>query len=356
MECAICYGNEDSHCINCKSCNSNVCRDCMREYINHSLKDLNITPFCPNCKNEYLYDSFLPGRTRSLYVTFLWNYIKRNDSITFKKNVSTDDVIAQIRLEKLKFLDEMPPCIKLMTELVFKKEYNDVVNLNMQIVEQRVAKLEQELNSEDDKKRRCLSGICSTGRLSTTQSGDYSCDSCFSKFCSKCEKKMYSNHVCSEQDLKSMAEISKLPKCPNCNVHVEKISGCNYMTCAYCKTNFDYISGKISDYGNHQTYRVNYNTTYNLTRELKGKYSKQILDIIKNFEDSKETVSYNDLQPFFEIENPTDRNRVEMFKVYTKIKQMMSRIKVHSEKLLQIRKLHIDEQLTIETLREILEN
>lgn len=354
MECAICYNNEDSHCINCKSCNSNVCRDCMREYITHALNDLNITPFCPNCKNEYLYDSFLPGRTRSLYVTFLWNYIKRNDSITFTKKLSTDDVISQIRREKLNFLNEMPPCIKLMTELIFRKEYNEVVNINMKIVDERIAKLEKELNPENNTKRRCLSGICSSGRLSTNERGDYSCNSCFSNFCSKCEKKIYQNHVCNEEDLISIAEISKLPKCPNCNVHVEKIDGCNNITCAYCKTNFDYISGQISEYGNHETYTATYNTTYNLTRELKGKYSKQILDMIEKFENDKETLSYNDLQPFFEIENPTDRNRIEMFKIYTKIKQTMARIKIHNEKLLQIRKLHIDEELTINSLRQIL--
>ena len=38
-------------------------------------------------------------------------------------------------------------------------------------------------------------------------------------------------------------------KCPGCKIPIQKSEGCNGMTCANCKTTFDYRTGSLSDHG-----------------------------------------------------------------------------------------------------------
>ena len=69
--------------------------------------------------------------------------------------------------------------------------------------------------------------------------------------------------------------IEQFVKCPKCKLPVVRSYGCNNITCSICKTNFDYVSGKLASTGNHSSD----------TLVLK-KYDKPSMIISKYCEDS----------------------------------------------------------------------
>lgn len=88
----------------------------------------------------------------------------------------------------------------------------------------------------------CIVSGC-RGYLST----GYKCPLCKIKVCSKCHKKKEKNHVCIEDDVKSVVSIRKETKpCPNCGSRIHKINGCNNMFCTNCGTPFNWRTGLIS--------------------------------------------------------------------------------------------------------------
>jgi hypothetical protein len=79
--------------------------------------------------------------------------------------------------------------------------------------------------------KRCMNVLCN-GKLDEKSE----CIACAAKFCSKCEKRIAqgSKHTCDPDDIVSIKSV-----------------GCNAITCAVCRTNFDYITGKPCLAGNH---------------------------------------------------------------------------------------------------------
>lgn len=68
--------------------------------------------------------------------------------------------------------------------------------------------------------------------------------------CTDCKKFAHPNLSCKEAkekffDGKDMDEATlkslNIKKCPSCSSGVEKIDGCNHMTCQNCKTHFCWI-------------------------------------------------------------------------------------------------------------------
>ena len=320
----------------------------MKDYVRHATNDISIIPSCPLCKEEFLYNSFIPGKTRTIYMNYLIKYIKRNPTLVelaTKKN-EVQRIINKMKRDKQNFIDNMPPCIRRMTDIAFKKEYNEVMKVNREYNEANINRITN--------RRKCFSGICQNGFLVQNEDETYTCDTCLSNFCNRCEKILKRNHTCKQEDLDSLEEINKLPKCPNCKTPVQKIDGCDGITCAYCKTNFDYSSGQQSSYGNNQTYNAKYNKTYSLSRELDGKYSRQMVERVALFENSKPNIDYDELEPFLNIEDFSEEDKIQMFKTYSRIRTQINRAKKHNEIILAIRALHINENLTEDTLSQLI--
>ena len=71
------------------------------------------------------------------------------------------------------------------------------------------------------------------------------CNRCANVTCSSCEKDKEINHICNEADILSKVFLDETTKpCPNCNISISKIMGCNQMYCVECKHKFDWKSGK----------------------------------------------------------------------------------------------------------------
>jgi len=88
---------------------------------------------------------------------------------------------------------------------------------------------------------KCLDDNC-RGFLST----QYKCGQCSKSFCNDCYQPKLENHVCNEDDRKTVELLNTdTRKCPKCQIIISKIEGCNQMWCTNCNTAFDWHSGRI---------------------------------------------------------------------------------------------------------------
>ena len=71
------------------------------------------------------------------------------------------------------------------------------------------------------------------------------CHVCKEKVCFNCNEKWHPKISCERASDKSYSNWSmrkkNVDKCPNCKLRIEKESGCNHMTCWYCKYEFCWI-------------------------------------------------------------------------------------------------------------------
>jgi hypothetical protein len=77
-------------------------------------------------------------------------------------------------------------------------------------------------------------------------SNKWKCGVCSKHFCKDCHIIKENGHVC-EEGLKATIKLikSNTQKCPNCDMNINKIEGCNQMFCTLCHTPFDYVTGNI---------------------------------------------------------------------------------------------------------------
>mgnify|MGYP002045397600 FL=1 len=95
--------------------------------------------------------------------------------------------------------------------------------------------------------------------------GNETCSVCSSQTCSKCHKKLDSDHECKQDDVETVKEITKNSKpCPTCNEAISKIEGCDQMLCTSCGTAFSWNTGKID------TGRIHNPHYYELQRRIGG--------------------------------------------------------------------------------------
>ena len=75
---------------------------------------------------------------------------------------------------------------------------------------------------------------------------DMFCEKCKKKICQHCNN-LFQNeidHECKKEDVLSAEMIKKdSKKCPNCEVLIARISGCDHMWCTNCNTAFDWKTG-----------------------------------------------------------------------------------------------------------------
>lgn len=346
-ECVICLDNTENNIV-CFNCNSNVCLDCMDTYV--STCGINQLPVCPSyCKEQYLIES-MNKKYLDKYVEYLCNYLTKNPNFINKieRGKRIESIIKKIRKEKANRLNKFPAGIRTVIDICFRAKAEKVMRTNKQ----------QILDILEENKIKCFSGVCNNGMLND-KDGDLECDSCYSIFCNKCEKPKFQNHECSKDDIESIKYINERLSCPNCKAPVEKISGCSSLTCSLCKTKFQ-ETGVIGGHGGHEDeIKMRKDSSYKLYNELEGKYSEEIFEIIKDFESYiPPLVNEESLMIYFtdNHEIKPDTNKIELYNTYSNVMRSISQRKKHYQKIDEIRKMHIDDKLTLVELRKILSN
>ena len=138
-----------------------------------------------------------------------------------------------------------------------------------------------------------------------------------------------------------------MSKCPECKTPIEKSEGCNFMTCAICKTSFSILSGLRDTHGSHnKDVKLNSLDKYKLSIQFKDKYSAEIIEKIIELE-KNEPKKYNTINI---AKNINIESNKYIAKEYSKYRNNENLIIKYFQKLSEIHKLAIDGKLNIKHL------
>ena len=283
--CSICFDRILSNSIKCQNtyCSTIICDICFSSYMDISIKEKTV-PVCinNNCKLEYIIKNF---KKNSLlynnYIEHMPDIIIKNMDNKIQKYINIDNYIKDIRKDRNIFIeDKFPLAISYTATLFFSKK---IKFLEKEILEK--------INEEDQKlKNKCMRTLC-TGFINDK----LYCSKCNTFFCEKCEMIKYNNHICKKENIETVNLKKNMIKCPECNIPIEKSSGCNLMTCTYCKTNFNYSNGQKADHGNNHNKILEIKNN-SLSKSFYDYYeNNKILDDIIEFENLKYPPASNKL-------------------------------------------------------------
>lgn len=342
-ECAICYEDVDEAVI-CK-CKTSLCTGCFKDYTDSCYKEKGKLPKCVVCPREYLIECFDTYESALEYSNVLFRFIKINPDFQTMVNTVTKEkrIISRLRKQKAEFFEKLPSALKYVINLTMMDKYKKAMEINMEFVDSQTAK------------RKCFSGVCPTGNLDQNPDGDWLCDTCQNVFCRRCEHIMFENHQCKKEDLDSIGFIASLVHCPSCNAPVQKESGCSNLTCALCGTKFREDTGEVGGYGGHDDVIKRKDTEYSLVSELDGKYPREIIKTIRAYESKMPDLPILDeITEYLEEDELSEDQVLELFESYSNFKNAQYLRKEFFKTILEIRQLHIDENLTIENLKKII--
>lgn len=343
-ECQICYEPLEENYVLC-DCSAGVCMDCFKHYTRSAQDQYNKLPSCVLCRFEYLFHHFKGDAVLRGYVEFFYEYFKHNPRLVemFSETVVMDRAIEQAKQRKIDSINQMPRAVVVMAHISFKSRLQNVMKINTDLIRERLLK-----------KKNCFSGICPDGKLNEYEDS-FVCDTCHTAFCKQCEKAMFQGHVCREEDLTSITAMQSIKNCPGCGCPSERRSGCQYVTCSICKTKYNIETLEISDYGGHlDAVDGRKIETYKLHEELNDR-DPEIIDAVRRFESTKPQVADKDiLAEFMGFEDVPIERKIMFFHRYSEYQSSAREAKKFNEKLLAIRQLHIDDEITLEKVQEIL--
>jgi E3 ubiquitin-protein ligase RNF19A len=87
----------------------------------------------------------------------------------------------------------------------------------------------------------CPSGII---KLNNENDPKATCPECKAEVCTKCNRRFHNKTSCQavmEGELKNWTNKKEVQRCPKCKILVEKVEGCNHMTCFVCRYEFCWL-------------------------------------------------------------------------------------------------------------------
>lgn len=295
-DCLICFcpieENEQSYGCSNDKCVTQICEDCLVNYINHSF-DKKLIPKCinDNCKSYYTISCLknLSNDNKKKYYNCCLKFFIDEKGDDVKNDLEEKVIIERLRKEKIKFIkDRFPKAIALVVDSTFTNKLNKLEKAKKKKIQDEISK----------SKRLCMNLFCN-GHLND----DFICMTCSTEFCKTCEVKLTKNHKCDTNVIDSLNMIKNMVKCPNCYLPIEKSQGCNFMTCANCNTNFCYSDGTVSAAGNHgQNTAVVLHEKYRLTDIYHG--------------DNQEIINFLLMISNYEPKDPTYKQITSLLKKY----------------------------------------
>ena len=293
-ECGVCLMEIEGKSISCNNSNCLfvMCSDCLERFIDICNNEKQM-PSCVECDYNILFSNLNRAKINTSIVNkynlACYNYLSRDPEIF--KEISSKELqkkyIKDIQNEKIEFMNKTyPKSINLIIELALSDKLKRISNSNKKHIKKITGTLH----------RRCFSPVCYKGLLNPGKELDthFTCNTCEMYFCKTCEKSLtkrssIKSHTCNKDDLLSIESIKAMVKCPKCKVPCEKISGCNFITCAICHTNFHCIDGKATSQGNHDNIKINVksNNNYNLLSIIKDIDNDKLRDLVIQFSNNE---------------------------------------------------------------------
>jgi len=346
--CNVCFDITDNY-IRCydDKCDSIICNDCMIQYINVN-KDI---PKCVKreCNKNYLLSNIseLSTETIDKYNLLCLNHFLNSNSDEIKNKIAQNDIIQNLRDEKMKFVQTFPKSIQKVINLCMKDKLKRISKGNLEVINKVI----------NSNKRFCMLSYCN-GKLDD----ELKCVKCSTEFCLKCEKIKRSDHKCKESDILNIEYLKNISECPNCKIPIEKSEGCRSMKCANCHTLFDYYTKEKADHGGLNT-DIKVKEQNRLSNEYKNIYDQNILKLLLLFENQISNInSEKNKDRILNIITDYIKNNKENTKKYSeKISIIYNRntisehnYRVFMKKISEIEDLHEHNELTYSSLKNIL--
>jgi hypothetical protein len=357
--CIICYFPIETLGIKCSSisCLSEICLECLESYINIYELEKKGIPKCPTTgciSGEILHSQISKINNKGLLEKY------ENLCVNHLKNINLDDILSEINIKKITekirkdkhefILKEFPISISFIIEKCLKSKLSSIDKKNKEHIKKAKSN------------KRCPNILCYSGILDI----DFRCLSCTQQFCIKCEIKIEEDkkHSCKQEDLDSLKKLESLVKCPKCKFPVEKMYGCNNITCSVCKTNFDYITGKITIAGNHSNDTLVLRNFNKPSISFRDNYDSKILNLLRQVE-NYEPQSYKfsnvlcELKKYISLENEDcNQDQKELKSLisnkYELYKQSQYKNQNYFKIIILIQKHHEQKKLNKEVLENII--
>ena len=250
--------------IPCPSCQKEVCKQCLKQYILSTTDD----PNCPHCKHAYD-RMFLQTNLSKLYMNT--TYATHRAQILWRREESflpTTQIKAERVRRGLNYWEEVIKPIETYRASLYKQ----VQELQTQIQQvsgevqwhyqdrQRLLNGEQTRAEaglagrpgaeEEAKQRRTFTRKCTSEGCHGWLSSAWKCGLCDNYTCHDCyaiKGKIHdADHTCNKDDLETAKLIRASSKpCPKCGEAIEKSEGCDMMFCTTCHTPFSWKTLQI---------------------------------------------------------------------------------------------------------------
>jgi len=354
-DCVVCYDSGFEKSVTCTECKSITCLDCSTAWFKVSMENKNI-PKCPNCNELFLFQSVKKLKDEpifNLYLEACYNFLMTDYETRITNELLIKRQLEALRKERIKFIEEsVPKAVKKIIDIALSSKLK-------KINKQKQAEMSDRINNGS--KRLCMLLTCD-GKLEINPKNEqlYKCIQCDTEFCVKCEKLIKPGHVCKQEDLETMEMMEKFTNCPSCGIPVERSEGCPSITCANCKTLFDYNTGERGGHGSFNP-EISVRESHFLSYELRDNYDAKIIELIQKIETEKPTIVNPEsvlkyLIKISEESKPENRKEYLIKVVKTLEKHNIGKrsYKKYNNVMSTIEKLHIDNQLTEGKLIEIL--
>ena len=251
---------------------------------------------------------------------------------TIKKLINATKIVLNKMNNCLSFNTDKTIITELMLEI---KKYNKYLREHNKLYKNiRIAEkiLKREINNgivvENKIKRKKCPGLNCEGFMDGIIADQtYKCITCNLIICNKCEVKKEINHICNDDDIKTIQFIQNTTKeCPKCYTKIHKIVGCNHMWCSECKTGFEWNTGRfLSNSENTNPHFKEYKQSligtgiilrerddficggmsYEIPVIINQFSTKQsiLFKILKSIKNTNLTLNINKEQPFFILKN-----------------------------------------------------
>ena len=119
------------------------------------------------------------------------------------------------------------------------------------------------------------------------------------QFCFNRLKKWNGNENClidKDKSFENWRNTSKAKRCPKCKYFIEKIDGCNHMTCTYCKYEFCWLCMQKYDSNHYKSSFTCYGLQYNKSECLSNRFCLILYNLLLLF---LKNIGFVILAPFF---------------------------------------------------------
>lgn len=262
MECSVCISpyNKKRKLVVCPYCKYECCQDCVKRFLLNTAQ----VAHCMNCTKPWDYDFLFDSFPKS-FVSGEYEAHQSQMALIFQKTLlpetlhrlTISDTENKLRDTSYKLERPNRQIKNYISDGSYATNYMSNKNLVQDLWGQadaliaELSDLKATRNTTTVDAKPNFSEKCPfdcTGFLSSTGK----CGICNKWVCLKCHKEKESRddkiHECIQADVDTVKLIeADCKQCPNCNIKIHRIEGCNHMWCTMCHTGFDWKSLKISN-------------------------------------------------------------------------------------------------------------